>query len=97
MGTLYLLKLKDTHESQVTDVISTFHPWPFYHLHANFILTLLAPVATNEYIFKYSFSQVKLKTFDLKLTVTGFYVESLFPKVTGFQVESLFPERQNLS
>ena len=91
----------------VTDGLPSFRPilsaigTPTYKL-AKFLVPILEPLATNEYTIKNSFTFAEgLQSFDSKLVMASFDIESLFTNISlqetiDLCVENLFQDRTNV-
>ena len=91
----------------VTDGLSSFRPilsaigTPTYKL-AKFLVPMLEPLTTNEYTIKDSFTFTEeLQSFDSKLVVASFDIESLFTNIPLQEtiylcVENLFRDRTHV-
>ena len=91
----------------VTDGLRSFRPilsaigTPTYKL-AKFLVPILEPLTTNEYTIKDSFTFAEeLQSFDSKLVMTSFDIESLFTNIPSQEtidlcVENLFQDRAHV-
>ena len=91
----------------VTDVLASFRPilsaisTPTFKL-AKFLVPMLEPLTTNEYKIKDSFAfSEEFKSFDSKLVMASFDIESLFTniplqKTIDLCVENLFQDRTHV-
>ena len=91
----------------ITDGLPSFRPilsaigTPTYKL-ANFLVPMLEPLTTNEYTIKDSFTFAEeLQSFDSKLAMASFDIESLFTNIPlqetiDLCVENLFQDRTHV-